>query len=200
MTIPKTIVIGTANAHKVVEIRDALRDVPVELLDLSAFGDVPDVVEDLDTFVGNASKKAAEIARAVGRWTMADDSGLVVDALGGAPGVYSARYAGGHGDYKANNEKLLREMSGVLDERRAARFVCVIALADSTGEIAFTVEGLFEGRIAQEEIGANGFGYDPIFYPRHESRTVAEMTLDEKNRISHRALALRAFREELLRM
>jgi len=131
---------------------------------------------------------------------MADDSGLMVDALGGAPGIYSARYAGEHGDYKANNEKLLREMAGVEEDKRGARFVCVIALADAVGKVAFTVEGVFEGEIAQKEIGENGFGYDPVFYLSEQRRTVAEMTLEEKNRVSHRALALRAFRRKLLEM
>ncbi len=198
--MPETIVIGTGNAHKVVEIRDALRSVPVKLLDLTAFADVPEVIEDRDSFAGNASKKACEIAQALGCWVMADDSGLVVDALGGAPGIYSARYAGEHGDYKANNEKLLREMAGVPEEKRGARFVCVIALADPVGKVAFTVEGIFEGKIAQKEIGENGFGYDPVFYPPEQGRTVAEMTLEEKNRVSHRALALKAFRKRLLGM
>ncbi len=200
MTIPETIIIGTGNAHKIIEIHDALRDLPVKILGLNEFAGVPEVIEDCETFAGNAAKKASEVAQTLGCWGMADDSGLMVDALGGAPGIYSARYAGEHGDYKANNEKLLREMAGVEEDKRGARFVCVIALADAVGKVAFTVEGVFEGEIAQKEIGENGFGYDPVFYLSEQRRTVAEMTLEEKNRVSHRALALRAFRRKLLEM
>lgn len=183
----ETLFIATGNAHKLVEIR-AIFSVPnLKLLDMNDYDELPEVVEDQDSFVGNATKKAVELAAFSGHWTLADDSGLEVDALGGAPGVYSARYAGEDVNYHANNDKLLRELGDVVD--RTARFRCVIALCSPDGEIR-TVDGCCEGKIALSAQGNSGFGYDPLFIPAGEVRTFAEMTEKEKNSISHRGTAL----------
>ncbi len=183
----ETLFIATGNAHKLVEIR-AIFSVPnLKLLDMSDYAELPEVEEDQDSFVGNATKKAIELAGFSGEWTLADDSGLEVDALGGAPGVYSARYAGDNVDYKANNDKLLRELAGVVN--RTARFRCVVALCSPDGETR-TVDGCCEGKIALCQQGDSGFGYDPLFIPKGETRTFAEMSEKEKNSISHRGVAL----------
>ncbi|MCK5529096.1 MAG: RdgB/HAM1 family non-canonical purine NTP pyrophosphatase [Kiritimatiellae bacterium] len=182
-----TLFIATGNAHKLVEIR-AIFSVPnLKLVDMNDYSELPEVVEDQDSFVGNAVKKAVELAKFSGQWTLADDSGLEVDALGGDPGVYSARYAGEDADYLANNSKLLHELKGVTE--RSARFRCVIALCSPDGE-ARTVEGCCEGKIALAPSGDSGFGYDPLFIPVGESRTFAEMSDLEKNAVSHRGVAL----------
>jgi XTP/dITP diphosphohydrolase len=161
-------------------------------LELVAADEVPglpeDVIEDADTFAGNALKKARELCRASGLWTLADDSGLEVETLGNAPGVYSARYAGEPCSYPANNAKLLRELAGVTDRR--ARFRCVIALCAPDGR-AWTVEGHCPGRIIHETRGENGFGYDPLFVPDGYEKTFAELDGAIKNSLSHRGLALR---------
>jgi XTP/dITP diphosphohydrolase len=182
------LLLATRNPHKVREIAAILHPTGLRIVAADAFPDLPEVVEDGATFEANASKKAAMLARAAGLWTLADDSGLEVDALGGAPGVYSARYAGEPVDYEANNRKVLRQMAGVRD--RAARFRCVIALSDPAGNVR-TVEGRCEGRIIRAPRGRQGFGYDPIFVPDGFAETFAEMDGETKNRISHRAAALR---------
>jgi XTP/dITP diphosphohydrolase len=191
----KTLVIATRNAHKLEEIRRILAETDVRVLDLSAYPDAPEVEEDQPTFEGNAIKKAASLAGLSGEWALADDSGLEVDALDGAPGVYSARYAGEPVDYAANNAKLLRELAGAAC--RTARFRCVIALVSPGGE-ARTVSGACEGIITDSPRGASGFGYDPVFAPEGESRTFAEMSAAEKDALSHRGVALAAARRELL--
>ncbi len=183
----KTLFIATGNAHKLVEIRAIFSIPSLRIVDMNDYPELPEVIEDQDSFVGNAIKKAVELAKFSGQWTLADDSGLEVDALGGAPGVYSARYAGEHVDYQANNDKLLRELHGVAD--RVARFRCVVALSSPDGE-ARTVDGCCEGRISLCPKGDSGFGYDPLFIPEGESRTFAEMNEQEKNAISHRGVAL----------
>ena len=190
------IVIGTRNRKKLKEIEAILRGLPVELASLDAWPDAPEVVEDGATFEANAIKKAAETADATGEWVMADDSGLEVEALGGEPGVYSARFAGPEQDDHANIRKLLAELDGVPAEERGAAFRCVIALA-KPGEVLFTTEGRLEGAIAFEPRGHNGFGYDPVFEVKNLGKTTAELSPEEKNRISHRGNALRAFRERL---
>lgn len=181
---------ATRNAHKVGEMR-ALLNVPgLELTCADELGiEVPEVVEDAGTFEGNALKKARAFSTASGLWTLADDSGLEVAALDGAPGVESARYAGGHCSDADNMRKLLRALEGISDRR--ARFRCVLALVAPDGR-AWTVEGCCEGRIAHEARGKRGFGYDPLFHPLDESRSLAEISPDEKNRISHRARAVAA--------
>ena len=182
------LVIATRNAHKLEEIHDIFDFQDLEVLSAFDFPDVPDVVEDRETLEENAEKKAVEIARATGCWAMADDSGLEVDALDGAPGVYSARYAGEHCSYTDNNVKLLAELAG--RESRSARFRTVIALSDPEGNVR-TVSGECSGRIIEAPRGTNGFGYDPLFVPDGYTETFAELPAELKNRISHRANALR---------
>lgn len=183
------LVIATQNPKKLKEIQ-ALLDFPgldvVCALDLPG---LPEIVEDGATFEENAIKKAVTLSRLTSEWSLADDSGLEVDALQGAPGVYSARYAGEPVNYAANNEKLLRALRGV--SNRQARFRCVIALSSPEGE-ARCVEGVCEGVIIKELKGHQGFGYDPLFRPAGYATTFAEMEASEKNRISHRGRALAA--------
>jgi XTP/dITP diphosphohydrolase len=181
------LLIATRNPHKLGEIRAILAVRGLSLLGLDALSGLPQVVEDGATFAANAVKKACALALAAGRWTLADDSGLEVDALGGEPGVCSARYAGEPSDDEANNRKLLRKLEGV--SNRAARFRCVIALASPAGE-AQTVDGVCEGRIIAQPCGRGGFGYDPLFVPDGYELTFAEIDPEAKNGISHRALAL----------
>ncbi|MBT3296264.1 MAG: RdgB/HAM1 family non-canonical purine NTP pyrophosphatase [Verrucomicrobia bacterium] len=181
------LIIATGNLHKLKEIREIFSSPGLVLVGLDGVPGAPEVEEDRDTFESNAIKKAATLAAFSGAWTMADDSGLEVDALGGAPGIYSARYAGEPADYAANNVKLLRELSG--DTTRSARFRCVIALCTPAGAVR-TVEGCCEGRIATAERGIGGFGYDPLFIPEGHATTFAEMTAEAKNAISHRGRAL----------
>jgi len=184
------LLIATRNAHKLYEIRAILSCPGLTLLGVAEHGrPLPEVAEDAGTFVGNALKKARTLCAASGLWTLADDSGLEVDALVGAPGVYSARYAGDGAGDAANNARLLRELDGVEDRR--ARFRCVLALAAPDGR-DWTVEGCCEGRIARAPSGTGGFGYDPLFHPDGATRSFAELTPAEKNRISHRAHALAA--------
>ncbi|SDF32315.1 XTP/dITP diphosphatase [Sporolituus thermophilus] len=186
----KEIVVATRNAGKVAEIAAALADLPVNLRSLRDFGAIPDAVEDGDTFAANAVLKAKHYARYTGMACLADDSGLEVDALGGAPGVFSARYAGeGAGD-AANNAKLLCELAGVPIQRRSARFRCVLAFLDEDGTLLVT-EGACEGIILEQPRGTGGFGYDPLLYLPELGKTVAELTITEKNAVSHRGKALR---------
>jgi len=192
MVKPMKLLIATGNPHKLQEIRAILSHPGVELLGMDDVPEMPDVVEDQDTFEGNAAKKAREIGAFANMWALADDSGLEVDALGGAPGIYSARYAGEPADYARNNAKLLEELAGVAN--RSARFRCVIALAAPDGRTR-TVEGRCEGHIIDELRGEEGFGYDPLFVPQGHTMTFAQMPADLKNSISHRAEALRAARE-----
>ena len=183
------LLVATRNKHKLEEIRQIFALPGLALLAADEVPGLPeDVVEDAATFEGNALKKARELCRASGLWTLADDSGLEVAALGNAPGVYSARYAGEPCSYPANNAKLLRELAGV-DDRRA-RFRCVIALCAPDGR-EWTVEGSCPGRIIHEARGANGFGYDPLFVPDGFGQSFAELDGAAKNSISHRGLALR---------
>ena len=181
------LVIATRNAHKLEEIRAIFNFQGLEILSAFDFPQIPDVVEDGDTLEANAIKKAVEIAKATGCWAMADDSGLEVTALGGAPGVYSARYAGEHCSYSDNNEKLLHELAGKPD--RSAQFRTVIALSSPEGSVQ-TLEGSCPGTIIKEPRGENGFGYDPLFVPEGYTKTFAELPAEIKNRISHRAQAL----------
>lgn len=189
------LVLATRNAHKAAEIARLLEGTGVECATLDAFPGVPEVVEDRDTLAGNAVKKAAETARACGTWALADDTGLEVDALGGAPGVYSARWAGPGCSYADNCAKLLRETAGLPDARRAARFRTVLALSDPSGTVE-TVEGRLDGAVARAARGDGGFGYDPVFV-LPDGRTLAELSADEKNELSHRGRALRAILPKL---
>ena len=181
------LLIATGNLHKLREIREILAVSSLDLAGLEDFPLLPEVVEDGDTFQANARKKAVTLALATGLWTLGDDSGLEVDALGGEPGVRSARYAGEPVDYAANNTKLLRALARV--SNRKARFRCVMALSDPRGR-SEVVEGTCEGHIIQECRGLAGFGYDPLFVPDGHEQTFAEMDGELKNRISHRSMAL----------
>ena len=188
------ILIASSNPHKVAEIRKVLQDLNIEVYSAREAGVELRVVEDGATFEANAAKKALAFGRRAGRFALADDSGLEVEALGGRPGVFSARYAGPECDYAANNRKLLAELEGV--EVRRARFVCVAAFADAD-EVFFTVRGEVEGTITESPRGQSGFGYDPVFFYDPAGKTFAEMTPEEKNAVSHRGRAVRAFREKL---
>lgn len=181
------ILIATGNRHKLGEIRVLLSVLGIEFIGTDAFKDLPDPVEDADTFEGNALIKARTLCQATGLWTLADDSGLEVDALGCEPGVLSARYAGVHGDTPANNAKLLREMNG--KPNRRARFRCAVALVSPDGR-SWTVDGACEGTIIQAESGAGGFGYDPLFMPEGYTETFAQLGPDVKNSLSHRGKAI----------
>jgi len=185
------IVLATRNKKKIEEIRRITVDLTITIRSLDSFPNCPETVEDKDTFEGNAVKKAFEVCRCTGKPALADDSGLEVDALGGAPGVYSARYAGGTGGGNdvGNYEKLLSELMNVPDSKRGARFVCCMALVFPDGTVK-TFFGYAEGRIGREPKGTTGFGYDPVFIPDGHKRTFAEMTGDEKDRLSHRGKAL----------
>lgn len=181
-------VVATRNRDKAREIREIMGG-RFDLRALSDFPEAPEVVEDGSTYLENAMKKARSCFRATGLPSLADDSGLEVDFLDGAPGVRSSRFAGEGGDYRANNRKLLEAMKGVPRENRTARFRCVVALADADGEA--WVEGICEGLILDACRGESGFGYDPVFFVPDENRTFAEMSPDEKNAISHRGVAFR---------
>jgi XTP/dITP diphosphohydrolase len=183
------LLVATRNRHKLEEFRQIFSTSGLTLLAADEIEGLPeDVIEDADTFEGNALKKARELGAASGLWALADDSGLEVDALGHAPGVSSARYAGEPCSYSANNEKLLRELHGM--NSRRARFRCVIALRAPDGR-EWTVEGRCEGTIAEVPRGNNGFGYDPLFIPDGFSQTFAELDSVTKNSLSHRGNALR---------
>ena len=166
-----------------------LQGMPVEILSCDGFAGCPDVVEDGATFADNALKKARTIARHTGHITIADDSGLEVDALGGLPGIYSARYAGEPADDQRNNNKLLAELDVMPDEKRGAQFTCVIAIVDGRGREK-VVEGIFRGVIIREFKGMQGFGYDPLFADTASGLTFAEMDAVHKNSISHRSRAI----------
>lgn len=199
MAAPARLVFATRNRGKLVELRALLSDLDVEVLAAADLG-VPDVEEDGATFCANAVKKAREVAAATRLPALADDSGLEVDALGGEPGVHSARYAGRHGDDAANNEKLLARLAGVAPERRTARFRAVVALADPRGPLGdrvLTAEGACEGVILEAPRGAGGFGYDPLFFSPELGMTFAEAGVGGKGGLSHRARAIVALLPEL---
>jgi len=193
------ILIATSNRGKLREIAAILADLPVRLTGLDDYGRLPPPVEDADTFEENAAKKALHYARLTGLWALADDSGLVVDVLGGAPGVLSARYAGRSGDDHANNAKLIQALAGVPLEKRTARFRCAMALARDEQVVA-SAAGSVDGLIVDEPAGENGFGYDPHFFVPAYGMTTAEMSPDLKNRISHRGHALRFMRGHIERL
>jgi XTP/dITP diphosphohydrolase len=188
-----TLVIATRNPGKTKEIRHLLKDFPVTIKNLDDFGPIPEVEEDGDTFDDNAYKKSSFTARILGFPALSDDSGLCVDALDGAPGVYSARYAGENATDEANCKKVLKELDG--KQNRNASFKCVISIALPTGA-ALTYEGSCDGVILESPRGENGFGYDPVFFFPEFDKTFAEISREEKSRVSHRGKALREFRDE----
>jgi XTP/dITP diphosphohydrolase len=184
------LVIATRNQGKLREICRMLEGTEIRVLGLDTFPDLPEIVEDGETFADNARKKAATVARLTGRLTLADDSGLEVTHLGGVPGVHSARYAGVAGDDAANNRKLLAALAGVPRAQRRGAFVCAMALCGPDGGCRFFA-GRLEGLLAEEPRGDGGFGYDPLFLVPEYGKTLAELPLEIKNRISHRGQALR---------
>ena len=192
----KKIIFATGNEGKMKEIREILADIDAEVLSLKDAGIHADIVEDGKTFEENAIIKAKAICELTGEIVLADDSGLEIDYLNGEPGVYSARYMGEDTSYRIKNNNLIQRLDGVPDEQRTARFVCVIAAAFPDGTVK-TAYGAMEGIIGYKEAGENGFGYDPIFFLPEYGRTSAEISLEEKNKISHRGKALRAIKEVL---
>lgn len=190
----QTIVLATTNKGKTREITTLLKGFNVEIKNLDDFGPIPEVIEDGDTFDDNAYKKASFTARILGFPAMADDSGLCVDALDGAPGVYSARYAGENASDEDNVDKLLTSLKDI--ENRNAAFKCVISIAVPTGA-ALTYEGECKGVITEKPAGDNGFGYDPLFFYPEFNKTFAQLTIEEKGRVSHRGKALKEIAEEM---
>jgi XTP/dITP diphosphohydrolase len=190
------LVLATRNPHKGAELVALLSDLGIRIRTLAEFPDAPEVAEDGQTCEANAVKKAQAIMQHTGRTTVADDTGLEVDALGGRPGVHAARYAGPNATYEDNWRKLLRELEGVPRERRRACFITVAAIARLSAKVE-VVDGVLEGLIAEEPAGTQGFGYDPVFFVPEAGKTLAELTADEKNRISHRARALAKVRNLL---
>lgn len=192
----KRIIFATGNQGKMKEIKMILADIDVEVLSLKEAGIEADIVEDGATFEENAVIKAKTIMEMTGDIVLADDSGLEIDYLNKEPGIYSARYMGEDTSYDIKNNNLIGRLNGVPDEKRTARFVCVIASAFPNGDI-LTTEGTIEGMIGYEIKGSNGFGYDPIFYLPQYKCTTAELDMELKNELSHRGKALRAMKEQL---
>ena len=194
-----SVVIATGNKNKLAEIIAIIGNVNLDFKCLSDFPNIGEIKEDGDTIEANAVKKAKTAALKTGLWSLADDTGLEVGYLNGAPGVFSARYAGSQCSYSANNAKLLRELKEAPDELRKAVFKCVMALASPSGEIV-TVKGILRGRIIRSSRGKNGFGYDPIFLVDEVKKTMAELSGKEKNLLSHRARALKKMVPYLLEL
>lgn len=190
------LVLATHNRHKGEELAVLLGDLGIRIRTLDEFPDAPDVVEDGATCEANAIKKAKVIAAATGLPAVADDTGLEVDALEGRPGVYAARYAGETATYEDNCRKLLRELAGVQQRQRTARFLTVAAIAMPSGNVQVT-HGMLEGLITEVPTGDRGFGYDPVFLVPELGKTLAELTAEEKNRVSHRAMAFTQVKEIL---
>ena len=194
----RKIIFATGNEGKMLEVREILQDMDADILSMKEAGIDIDIVEDGTTFEENAAIKARAVAAATQEEAivLADDSGLEVDYLDKEPGIYSARYMGEDTPYSVKNKNLIDRLEGVPDNKRTARFVCAIAAALPGGEV-ITTSGVIEGRIDHEEKGNNGFGYDPIFYVPEYGCTTAQLSVEEKNRVSHRARALAAMKEEL---
>ncbi|MDD2510673.1 MAG: XTP/dITP diphosphatase [Syntrophomonas sp.] len=197
--MPRELLLATRNHKKKLELQEILHDLNLSIITLEELPPMAEVEEDGNTFAENAIKKAVFTAMASGRVCLADDSGLVVDALGGQPGIYSARFAGELANDEENNQKLLKLMETIEEDKRTARFVCVIALSDAQGNVE-TVEGRCEGRIALAPVGKGGFGYDPLFIPQGDTQSFAELPPPTKNLISHRGKALRQARPLIERL
>lgn len=193
------ILLATSNKNKVSEIKEMLGDLPVDFLSINDMGEVPFVVEDGTTFKNNAVKKAITLAKFTGMHTLADDSGLEVDFLKGAPGIHSARFNGEASTALQKNKKVLELLDGANPEQRSARFVCAAAFATPAGEI-FTTRGTCKGKIALEAAGARGFGYDPIFIIPSYKKTLAELGPEIKNKISHRAKAMHKMKKIFMKV
>lgn len=190
------IIFATGNEGKMKEVRSILRDLGLPVLSMKEAGADPEIVENGSTFGENAEIKAREVWKITGGIVLADDSGLVVDYIGGEPGIYSARYMGEHTSYEIKNRNIINRLKGAAGESRSARFVCNIAAVLPDGQVLHTEETM-EGLIAEEPAGQGGFGYDPILFLPGYGVTSAEITMEEKNKISHRGKALRAMKENL---
>jgi XTP/dITP diphosphohydrolase len=191
------LVLGTRNPKKRGELQEILTDLGIDLRDLTSYPQALEVEEDGTTFEENARKKATVLAKALGEWVLGEDSGLVVPALKGRPGVYSARYAGKQGDDEANNDRLLAELAPLPEEARAAYYVCTAALADPTADVKAVVEGRCHGVITRQRRGSGGFGYDPLFLVLEYHRTFGELSSRVKHALSHRGRALAQLRPVL---
>jgi XTP/dITP diphosphohydrolase len=192
------IVVASRNRKKTREIAELLAPHGIDVLCVADFPDVPEVVEDGLTFAENAAKKASQTAQQLGTWVIGEDSGLMVEALGGQPGIYSARYSGEGATDAKNNEKLIAELANVPPEKRTAAYTCSVALADPTGEIRLRAEGRCRGVIIDEPRGTNGFGYDPYFLIREYHQTFGELSSHVKHQLSHRARAFAKFIPQLI--
>lgn len=192
------LLIGTTNLAKGRELTELLRPYGFQISTLQDFDNVIDVIEDGDTFAANAQKKAREFAQQFNCWVLTDDSGLQVHALNGAPGIYSARFAGEDAEDEQNNNKLISELAEVAWEKRTANYYCHVAVADPTGEIRAESSGACHGRIRLERAGSNGFGYDPLFEVREYHRTFGQLGARVKAALSHRARAMRAIVPQLV--
>jgi XTP/dITP diphosphohydrolase len=194
----KTLVLGTRNKKKIHEITPLLANLPLRIIDVGQLGGVPEIVEEGRTFLANASAKGQGVARASGEWTLAEDSGLVVPALQGEPGVDSAIYAGKHGDDLANNQKLLAKIASIPEEQRQAYYICVAVLCNPAGEIVAVTEGRCHGRIVTQPQGSGGFGYDPLFLIPEYHKTFGELAPVVKAALSHRAKAITTLRQAIV--
>jgi XTP/dITP diphosphohydrolase len=189
----RTIVLSSRNRKKTQEVREILGVVGFTVIPVTDFPDVPDVEEDGLTFAENAAKKASQVAVHLNRWVIGEDSGLIVDALNGAPGIYSARYSGVGATDERNNAKLIADLAGVADEKRGAGYICSVALSNPAGEIRIACEGTCRGRILSEANGTGGFGYDPYFLIPEYHLTFGQLSSVVKHRLSHRARAFSKF-------
>ncbi len=193
MTSPLTIVLASRNHKKAREVSEILAPAGFMVIPVTDFPDVPEVEEDGLTFAANAARKASEVARQLNRWVIGEDSGLQVDALGGAPGIYSARYSGAGATDEKNNQKLIADLANVPDEKRGAGYLCSVALSDPNGDIRIACEGTCRGRILNEANGEGGFGYDPYFLIPEYHLTFGQLSSVVKHRLSHRARAFATF-------
>ncbi|MDB4679478.1 MAG: XTP/dITP diphosphatase [Planctomycetaceae bacterium] len=198
MSAAPSLVIATRNAGKLREIRGLLEPHGIEVLSLAEFDDVPEVEETGETFAENAALKAVEISQHLNQWTLGEDSGLMVDALDGRPGIYSARYSGPDATDEKNNAKLLEEMDGVTTLKRGSQYVCSLAVSDPTGNVVLTEEATCRGRIGTEPRGENGFGYDPYFTIVELHKTFGELAPIVKKHLSHRARAFERVTPKLI--
>ncbi len=189
----RTVVLASRNKKKTKEVSEILAAVGFVVIPVTNFPDVPDVDEDGRTFAENAAKKASQVARQLKQWVIGEDSGLMVDALNGAPGIYSARYSGAGATDEKNNAKLMAELAGVPDEKRGAGYICSVALSNPDGEIRIACEGTCRGRILHEANGEGGFGYDPYFLIPEYHLTFGQLSSVVKHRLSHRARAFATF-------
>ncbi len=194
------IVLASRNVKKSREIAELLRPHGVEVLSVADFPDVAEVVEDGNSFAENAAKKAVQTAKQLSRWAIGEDSGLMVDALDGAPGIYSARYSGENATDEENNAKLIEALRGIAPDKRNAGYVCNVALSDPEGQVQLQVEAGCRGRIVDDPRGTNGFGYDPHFLIREYHRTFGELSPIVKSRLSHRARAFERLIPQLIKL